>query len=86
MGLDDLDIKKSWIYETLTLSMCADNSIVSKKYIFGSNLEHLPVFKPLRESNPEQLLVLKDLSGDDPRVEHLQRMDDPQVQSGTTFF
>ena len=40
--------------------------------IFGPNMKHLPVFKALH--------------GDDPRVEHLPHVDDPQVQSGTTFF
>ena len=38
--------------------------------IFWSNLEALPVFKAL--------------CWDDPRVEHLPRIDDPQVKSGTT--
>ena len=40
---------------------------MSKKLnkIFGSDLEHFPVFKALRESNPEQLLVLKAPCGDE---------------------
>ena len=59
--------KKSPKQETPTLLMCAVNSIVSRKLnkIFGSYLEHLPVFKA-------------------PRVEHLPRVADPRVQSGTT--
>ena len=45
------------------LLMCADNSIVQKvSKIFGSDLEHHPVFKALR--------------GNDPRVKHLTRVDD----------
>ena len=48
---------------------------------FGSDLEHLPIFKALlvadpeqnagtiHESNPEHLLVLKAPCGDDPRVQ-----------------
>ena len=40
----------------------------TKEKIFGSDLEHLPIFKALRESNPEQLLVVKA----------------PRVKSGTT--
>ena len=64
--------KKCRIQDTLTLLTCADNSIVSKKLnkIFGSDLEHLPVFKALR--------------GDNSRVKHLPCMEDPRVQSGTT--
>ena len=48
-----------------TIAMC-------KKLIkiFGSDLEHLPVFKALR--------------GHNPRVEHLPRVDNPCVQSGPT--
>ena len=63
-----------------TLSTCADNRIVSKKFkknTFWSNLEHFPVFKALRradpeqnagminESNPEHLLVFKAPRRDD---------------------
>ena len=74
--------KESRIRETLTLSTGADNSIVKKqKNTFGSDLEHLPVFKALRRADPEQnagtihkskpehLLVLKAPRGDDPRVQ-----------------
>ena len=62
--------KKSRILETLTLLTCSVNSIVSKKLnkIFGSDLEHLPVFKCLRR--------------DDARVEHVPDVDNPRVQSG----
>ena len=66
-----------------TDSTCADNNIVSKKLnkTFGSNLEHLPVFKAIsgadpeqnagmnHEYNPENLLVSKALRGDDPQVQ-----------------
>ena len=36
------------------------------------------------ESNQEPLLVYKAPRVDDPQVEHLQRIDHPRVQSGTT--
>ena len=47
---------KFCIRETLNLSMCADNSIVSKKLNkkFESNLEHIPALKALRGADPEQ--------------------------------
>ena len=51
--------------ETLTLLTCAHSSIVSKNQtnqtkIFGSDLEHFPVFKAVR--------------GENPRVKNLPRM------------
>ena len=54
------------------------------KQNFRSDLEHLPIFKALCESNPEQLLVFKAPRGDAPRVEHVPLVDDQRVQSGTT--
>ena len=36
------------------------------------------------ESNLEQLLVFKATDVEDPQVEHLKCVDDPQVQSETT--
>ena len=48
--------KKFCILETLTLSTCADNSFMSKKLnkTFGSNMEHLSVFKALHKADLEQ--------------------------------
>ena len=46
-------------------------------------MEHLPVFKALREYNPEKLLVFRAPSGNNPQVKHLPHVDNPQVQSGT---
>ena len=62
--------QKLCIREALTLSMCADNIIVSKKVnkLFGSDLEHLYLFKALQE--------------DDPRDKHLPGVDNLLVQSG----
>ena len=77
---------KSHIQETLTLLMCADNSIVSKKVnkTFGSNLEHTPIFRALLGANPEQDAETIQVSN----PEHLivfkaPRGDNQQVQSGT---
>ena len=51
-----LIIKIKKMRETLTLSTCEDNSIVSKKLskIFGSKLERLPILKALCRTHPEQ--------------------------------
>ena len=58
----------------LTLSTCAGNSIVSKnlkkKTTFGSNLEHLIIFKALCGDDPEHLLVFKVPREDNPRVQY----------------
>ena len=56
LSRDQDQLKKSRILETLTLSTCADNSIVSKKLnkTFVFNLEHVPVLKALRRADPEQ--------------------------------
>ena len=37
------------------------------------------------DSSTDVIPFYKALRGDDPQVEHLPRMDDPQVQSGTTL-
>ena len=51
-------IEKFLIRETLTLSTCADNIIVSKtKNILKSDLEHLPIFKALCGDDPRVALV-----------------------------
>ena len=75
--------KKSWNRETLTLSMCAFNSIMSKyrEFLFWSISRHIPFFQPLCGDDPEQnagtihasnsehLPVFKAPRGDDP--EHI---------------
>ena len=54
--------------------------------IFGTYLEHLLVFRALlSKSNLEQLLVFKAPRRDYPGVKHLQRVEDQQVQYGTTL-
>ena len=70
--------------DTDSLDVCGYYHCVKKlNKIFGSDLKHLLVFKALSKSNPEQLLVFRAHSGDDPRVKHLPRVDNPQVQFGT---
>ena len=79
-------MKKSCIRETLTLLTCADNRIVSKKLnkIFGSNLEHLRIFKALRGADPEQNAgTIHEPNREDLPIFKVPRGDDPQFQSGT---
>ena len=68
--------------DTDSCNVCGKlHCVKSKRNIFGSNLEHLPVFKALSRADPEQnagtihksnleqLLVFKAPRGDDPRVQ-----------------